>query len=221
MITPFGHLLVQWQQLIVLISIASMVLSAFSSIGQSNIKRLMAYSSIGHVGYILVGLAAGTEIGVRGVLIYLVSYVFTVSGMFACIIGMRRKGRSVERIADLGGLSKTDPGMAASLSIFLFSTAGIPPFAGFLGKYFIFGAAVNAGLWTLAVIGILTSAVSAFYYLRIIKVMYFDPQEAAFDARPPALTLVAGISAAFTTLFIIFPAPIVAAASNAAKVIFG
>jgi NADH-quinone oxidoreductase subunit N len=221
MITPFGHLLVQWQQLIVLISICSMVLSAFSSIGQSNIKRLMAYSSIGHVGYILVGLAAGTEIGVRGVLIYLVSYVFTVSGMFACIIGMRRKGRSVERIADLGGLSKTDPGMAASLSIFLFSTAGIPPFAGFLGKYFIFGAAVNSGLWALAVIGILTSAVSAFYYLRIIKVMYFDPQELAFDARPPALTLVAGISAAFTTLFFVFPAPIVAAASNAAKVIFG
>ncbi len=221
MISPFGHLLAQWQQLVVLISIASMVLGALAAIGQGNIKRLMAYSSIGHMGYILVGLAAGTELGVRGVLIYLVTYVFTNAGMFACIVAMRRRGRAVERIADLGGLGKTDPGMAAALTIFLFSMAGIPPFAGFIGKYFVFVAAVNTGLWTLAVIGMVASAISAFYYIRIIKVMYFDAPEAAFDLRPSSLSVVAGAGALFTTAFFIFPAPVVAAAAAAAKVLFG
>ena len=221
MITPFGHLVGQWQQLIVLVSIASMMLGALAAIGQGNIKRLMAYSSIGHMGYILVGLAAGTEIGVRGVLIYLVSYVFTNAGMFACIISMRRRGRAVERIADLGGLYKSDPGMAAALTIFLFSMAGIPPFAGFIGKYFVFVAAVNSGLWTLAVLGMLASAISAYYYIRIIKVMYFDAPEAAFDARPYSLSMVAGGGAIFTLVFFIFPAPVVAAAAAAAKVLFG
>jgi len=221
MISPFGHLIGQWQQLLVLISLGSMILGAFAAIGQGNIKRLMAYSSIGHVGYILVGLAAGTAIGVRGVLIYLVSYIFTSAGMFACILSMRRKGQAVERIGDLAGLSKTDPGMAAALTIFLFSMAGIPPFAGFIGKYFVFVAAVNAGLWTLAVVGMAASTISAFYYIRVIKVMYFDAAAPAFDARPASLTVVAGAGALFTTFFFVFPAPIVAAATVAAKVIFG
>jgi len=221
MITPFGHMVGQWQQLLVLISIGSMVLGAFAAIGQGNIKRLMAYSSIGHVGYILVGLAAGTEIGVRGVLIYLVSYIFTSAGMFACILAMRRKGLMVERIADLAGLSKADPGMAAALTIFLFSMAGIPPFAGFIGKYFVFIAAVNAGMWTLAVIGMACSAISCFFYIRVIKVMYFDAAAPAFDARPASLSVVAGAGALFTTFFFIFPAPFVTAATVAAKAIFG
>jgi NADH-quinone oxidoreductase subunit N len=221
MFSPFGHLLAQWQSVLILISIASMVLGAFAAMGQGNIKRLMAYSSIGHMGYLLVGIAAGSVIGLRGILIYLVSYVFTNAGMFACIIGMRRGGRSVERIADLGGLGKTNPGMAAALTIFLFSMAGIPPFAGFIGKYFVFIAAVNSGLWTLAIIGMAASAVSAFYYIRIIKVMYFDAAAPAFDARPASLSLVAGVGAIFTTLFFIFPAPIVSAAGAAAKAIFG
>jgi NADH-quinone oxidoreductase subunit N len=150
-----------------------------------------------------------------------VSYVFTNAGMFACIVAMRRKGRAVERIADLGGLYKSDPGMAAALTVFLFSMAGIPPFAGFIGKYFVFVAAVNAGLWTLAVIGMAASAISAFYYIRIIKVMYFDAPEAAFDARPSSLSVVAGAGAIFTTVFFVFPAPVVAAAEAAAKVLFG
>ena len=221
LITPFGHLVGQWQPLIILVSIGSMVLGALAAIGQSNIKRLMAYSSIGHVGYILVGLAAGTEIGVRGVLIYLVSYIFTSAGMFACILSMRRKGLMVERIADLAGLSKADPGMAAALTIFLFSMAGIPPFAGFIGKYFVFIAAVNAGMWTLAVVGMIASAISCFFYIRVIKVMYFDPAAPAFDARPASLSVVAGAGALFTTFFFIFPAPFVAAATVAAKAIFG
>ncbi len=221
MISPFGHLLVQWQQLIVLISMASMVLGALAAIGQGNIKRLMAYSSIGHMGYLLVGLAAGTPDGVRGVLIYLVTYIFTSAGMFACIIAMRRKGRAVERIADLGGLWKSDPGMALAITIFLFSMAGIPPFSGFIGKYFIFGAALQAHLVTLAVVGVTASAVSAFYYIRVIKVMYFDTPEPAFDTRPASLSIVAGAGALFTLVFFIFPAPVVSAAQAAAQVIFG
>jgi NADH-quinone oxidoreductase subunit N len=221
LISPFGHLVGQWQQLIVLVSMASMVLGALAAIGQGNIKRLMAYSSIGHMGYLLVGLAAGTQNGVRGVLIYLLTYVFTNAGMFACIIAMRRKGRAVERIADLGGLSKSDPGMAAAITIFLFSMAGIPPFSGFIGKYFIFGAAIQANLVTLAVVGMAASAVSAFYYIRIIKVMYFDAAEPAFDMRPPSLSIVAGAGALFTLVFFLFPAPVVAAAEAAAKGLFG
>lgn len=221
MTSPFGHLLAQWQSVLVLISIFSMVLGAFAAIGQGNIKRLMAYSSIGHMGYLLVGLAAGTQIGLRGILVYMVSYVFTNAGMFACITGMRRGGRAVERIADLGGLSKTDPGMAAALTIFLFSMAGIPPFAGFIGKYFVFVAAVNSGLWTLALLGMAASAVSAFYYIRIIKVMYFDAAAPAFDARPASISIVAGLGAVFTTVFFIFPAGVISAAEAASKAIFG
>jgi NADH-quinone oxidoreductase subunit N len=221
MTSPFVHLLAQWQEVIVIISILSMVLGAFAALGQGNIKRLMAYSSIGHMGYLLVGLASGNQFGVRGILIYLFAYVFTNIGMFACIIGMRRNGVAVERIADLGGLGKTSPGMAAALTIFLFSVAGIPPFAGFIGKYFVFYAAVNAHLWTLAIVGMGASAVSAFYYIRIIKVMYFDSTTVELDARAPGIGVVAGLGALFTTAFFLFPAPVVAAADAAAKAIFG
>ncbi len=221
MATPFGHLLAQWQQLILLVSIASMLLGSLAAIGQSNIKRLMAYSSIGHMGYALIGLAAGTPSGVRGVLIYLVTYVFMNAGTFACIIAMRRRGRSVEGISDLAGLARTDPAMALVLAIFMFSMAGIPPFAGFWGKYFIFTSAVQGGLWTLAVIGVLTSVIGAFYYIRIIKVMYFDAPAEAFDTRPTSLSFVAAVGGVFTTFFFIFPAPLVGAAEAAAKVLFG
>jgi NADH-quinone oxidoreductase subunit N len=221
MVSPFGHLLAQWQQLIVLVSIASMLLGSLAAIGQRNIKRLMAYSSIGHMGYALIGLAAGTAVGIRGVLIYLVTYVFMNAGTFACIIAMRRRGRSLEQISDLSGLSRTDPGLALALAVFMFSMAGIPPFTGFWGKYFIFAAAVNVGLWPLAVIGVLTSVIGAFYYIRIIKVMYFDDAAEAFDPRPASLSVVAGASAVFTTLFFLFPAPLVGAAEAAAKVLFG
>ena len=214
---PFGAMLGQWQQLIVLVAIASMLLGSLAAIGQGNIKRLMAYSSIGHMGYALIGLAAGTTTGVRGVLIYLVTYVFMNAGTFACILAMRRRGRSVEAISDLGGLGKTDPGLALALTVFMLSMAGIPPFSGFWGKYFIFTAAVQQGMWVLAVIGVLTSVIGAFYYIRIIKVMYFDAAEPAFDARPASITVVAGASALFTSLFFIFPAPLVAAAEAAAK----
>ena len=134
----------------------------------------MAYSSIGHMGYALIGLAAGSQAGLRGVLIYMLTYVFMTAGTFACILAMRRRGRMLEQISDLAGLSRTDPGLAVAFAIFMFSMAGIPPFAGFWGKYFIFTSAVQSGLWTLAVIGVLTSVIGAFYYIRIIKVIYFD-----------------------------------------------
>jgi NADH-quinone oxidoreductase subunit N len=221
MATPFGHLLGEWQQLIVLVSIASMLLGSLAAIGQRNIKRLMAYSSIGHMGYVLIGLAAGTPNGIRGVLIYLVTYVFMNAGTFACIIAMRRRGRMLEGVSDLAGLGRTDPALALALTVFMFSMAGIPPFSGFWGKYFIFTAAVQQGMWALAVIGVLTSVIGAFYYIRIIKVMYFDAPEPAFDARPGSLSLVVAASGLFTTFFFVYPAPLVTAAEAAAKVLFG
>ena len=217
MATPFGHLLVQWQQVIILVSILSMMLGAFAAIGQRNIKRLMAYSSIGHMGYALIGLAAGSEAGLRGVLIYMLMYVFMTAGTFACILAMRRRGRMLEQISDLSGLARTDPGLALAFAVFMFSMAGIPPFTGFFGKYFIFTSAVQSGLWTLAVIGVLTSVVGAFYYIRIIKVIYFDAAAPGFDQRPASLSVVAAASALFTTFFFVLPAPFVAAADAAAK----
>jgi len=219
--TPFGHLLGSWQQLIILVSLASMILGALAAIGQTNIKRLMAYSSIGHMGYALIGLAAGTEAGIRGVLIYLTTYVFMSAGAFACIIAMRRNGKPVERIADLGGLARTDLLLATLLAIFMFSMAGVPPMAGFFGKLYVFLSAVQAGMWTLAVIGVLTSVVGCFYYLRIIKVMFFDAAEPAFDRRPMSVSGVALATGAFTLLFFLVPAPFTGAAESAARILFG
>lgn len=220
MMTPFGALLAQWQSLVVIVSIASMLLGALAAIGQTNIKRLMAYSSIGHMGYALIGLAAGTAQGVQGVLIYMATYVIMNAGAFACIIAMRRKGRQLEDISDLAGLGGTDRALAAFMAIFMFSMAGIPPLAGFIGKLYVFLAAVQAGLWTLAVVGVLTSVIGAFYYLRIVKVMYFEDAGQPFDARAPSVSFVAGASALATVAFLAFSAPIIGAAEAAAKVLF-
>ncbi len=181
MLGPFGELIDEWRQIIWLISVASMILGALAAIAQTNIKRLMAYSSIGHVGYALMGLAAGTEAGAGGVMLYMAIYLVMNVGTFACILSMKVKDRMVENISDLAGLSKTRPGMALALMLFMFSMAGIPPLAGFFGKFFVFAAAIEAGLIYLAVIGALASVVSAFYYLRIIKVMYFDEGEEVLD----------------------------------------
>jgi NADH-quinone oxidoreductase subunit N len=173
MLGPFGHLLSQWQMLIEILSIISMILGALAAIGQTNFKRLLAYSSIGHMGYALIGLAAGTEAGVQATLIYLAIYIVMSFGTFACIIAMRRKGQYIETIADLAGLSTQNPLYALALAILMWSMAGIPPLSGFFGKLYVFSAAINAGLDTLAVIGVLTSVIGAYYYLRVIKVMYF------------------------------------------------
>jgi NADH-quinone oxidoreductase subunit N len=221
MATPFGHQLIAWQQLIVLMSIASMLLGSLAAIGQRSIKRLMAYSSIGHMGYALIGLAVGTSAGVRGVLVYLIVYVIMSAGTFACIIAMQRRGRALEQITDLSGLARTDPGLALAMAVFMFSMAGIPPLSGFFGKLYVFLAAVQGGMWALAIIGVLTSVIGAYYYLRVVKIMYFDAPVEAFDPRPTSLSFVAAASGLFTAFFFVFPAPFVGAAQAAAKVLFG
>ncbi|MBI1776890.1 MAG: NADH-quinone oxidoreductase subunit NuoN [Proteobacteria bacterium] len=221
MTAPFGLATQDWQPIIVLISIGSMLLGAFAAINQRNIKRLLAYSSIGHMGYALIGLAAGNEGGMRGVLIYMAIYVFMSAGTFACVLSMRRRGRLVEEITDLSGLSKTHPMMALGLAIFMFSMAGIPPLAGFFGKLYVFLAAIQAGQYTLAVIGVLSSVVGAYYYLRIVKVMYFDEPVDQLD-RPIARDLgwVQFGTAAVTLLFFVYPGPLFTYAEAAARALF-
>ena len=210
----------EWQQIVVFVSIASMALGAFAAIGQRNIKRLMAYSSIGHMGFALVGLAAGTPEGVQGVLIYMSIYVAMTLGTFACILSMRRDGVFVENISDLAGLARTSPTMAFFLAMLLFSLAGIPPLAGFFAKFYVFLAAIKAGLYTLAVIGVLSSVVGAFYYLTIVKVMYFDEPVKGFAKMPGLLALVLCVSGLINMLFFAYPAPLLGAASAAAKSLF-
>jgi NADH-quinone oxidoreductase subunit N len=222
MVGPFGELIEQWQQIIVVISILSMGLGAFAALVQTNIKRLMAYSSIGHMGYALVGVAAGNEAGTSGVLIYMSVYLFMNVGTFACILAMRQQGRLVEGINDLAGLSKSHPMMAVALLIFMFSMAGIPPLAGFFGKWFVFLAAIDAGLYTLAILGVIASVVSAFYYLRIVKIMYFDEASEPLDSAVPTdLRLVIYVSTAVTLLFFVVPSPVVEAAGAAAAALMG
>jgi NADH-quinone oxidoreductase subunit N len=218
--TSFASLVGAWQILVVIVSIASMVLGAFAAIGQTSMKRLMAYSSIGHMGYALIGLAVGTAAGVRGTLVYMAIYVFMTGGTLGCIMAMRRNGRSVEQISDLAGLASNDPALALAMAVFMFSLAGIPLMSGFFAKLYIFLASVQAGLWALAIIGVLTSVVGAFYYIRIIKVMYFDAPAERFDPRPASLSFVVAATGLFTGFFFLFPAPIVAAAQAAAGVLF-
>ena len=212
----------QWQQIVVFLAIASMVLGAFAAIGQTNIKRLMAYSSIGHMGYALVGVAAGTAEGVQGVLVYLAIYVAMTLGTFACVISMRRADGPVEDISALAGLSKTSPAMAYILAALLFSLAGIPPLAGFFAKFYVFLAAMKAGgaLYYLAIIGVVASVVGAYYYLRIVKIMFMDePAEGLAPVRPIAGVMMA-LAALFVVLYTVWPAPLVNAAGAAAKSLF-
>jgi NADH-quinone oxidoreductase subunit N len=218
--TSFASLVGAWQLLVVIVSIASMVLGALAAIGQTNIKRLMAYSSIGHMGYALIGLAVGTAAGVRGTLVYMAIYVFMTAGAFGCILAMRRHGRAVEQISDLAGLAANDPALALAWAVFMFSLAGIPLMSGFFAKLYIFLASVQAGLWTLAIIGVLTSVVSAYYYIRVVKVMYFDAPAERFDARPASLSFVVAATGLFTAFFFLFPASVVGAAQAAAGVLF-
>jgi NADH-quinone oxidoreductase subunit N len=214
---PFGDNVADWQQIIVVVSLGSMVLGAFAAIGQANIKRLMAYSGIGQIGYALVGLAAGTQAGVLAVLVYMSIYLAMVLGTFGCILMMRRQGRYVEAIADLSGLSRTRPMMALALAILMFSLAGIPPLAGFFAKLYVFMAAIAAGLWPLAVLAVLASVVGAYYYLRIVKIMYFDEPAEAFDPTPdPGLVGVAAVTSVLMVVFVIVPGPLLAAAQHAA-----
>jgi NADH-quinone oxidoreductase subunit N len=218
--TAFPTITVQWQQILVFVSIASMALGSFAAIGQTNIKRLLAYSSIGHMGFALVGLAAGTAEGVQGVLIYVAIYVAMTLGTFACVLSMKRSGGMVENISDLAGLARTQPMMAFFFAMLLFSLAGIPPLAGFFAKFYVFAAAVKAGLYMLAIIGVLMSVVGAYYYLAIIKVMYFDEPHKSFEPMPGEQALVLTVAGLFNLLFIAYPTPLLDAASTAAKSLF-
>lgn len=217
----FPHAAPAWQQIITFISIASMILGAFAAIGQRNIKRLLAYSSIGHIGFMLLGLASASEAGVTSVLIYMMIYMVMTLGAFALVLAMRAKdGTAIEQIEDLAGYARAQPLSAFMLAMLLFSLAGIPPLAGFFAKYFVFLAAIKAGLFTLAVIGVLSSVVGAYYYLRVVKLMYFDAPARDFAPIAGEQRLVLYLSGAFVLLFIIYPSVFVGAAAQAAHALF-
>jgi NADH-quinone oxidoreductase subunit N len=199
-----------------------MLLGGVAAIGQNNIKRLLAYSSIGNMGYALVGLAAASQDGVRAIMIYATIYMVMTIGAFAVVLMMKQRDRMVEQISDLSGLGDRQPMLALAMTIMMFSMAGIPPLAGFFGKLFIFQAAIGAGLYTLAILGVLASVIAAYYYLRIIKVMYFetaadDTIDKAEDGRLNALLLVSSL---LIVLFIVFPGPLLTSAAEAAQSLF-
>lgn len=219
-LTAFPGVTHDWQQIVAFVSIASMALGSFAAIGQKNIKRLMAYSSIGHMGFALVGLAAGTEQGAQGVLIYIAIYMVMTLGTFAIILTMRRNGQAVEQISDFAGLSRTNPALAFFFAMLLFSLAGIPPLAGFFAKWYVFVAAIQSGLFALAVLGVLSSVVGAFYYLSIVKTMYFDEPKGAVDPMAGELRAVLAVAGVLNLLYFVYPAPLVSAATVAAKSLF-
>lgn len=221
MVDPMLGVAEQWSQVVAMLAGISVVVGAFGALGQRNIKRLLAYSSIGHVGFALIGLAAATELGVRGMLIYTAIYLFMNLAAFACVMAMRRDGDPVEDIDDLAGASRTHPAMALALAAVLFSMAGIPPLAGFFGKLYVLQAAVAADLYILAIVGVLASVVSCFYYIRLIKVMYFDEASDQLDGPMPRdLGLVLGVATIVILLFIVVPGPIVSQATAAAQQLF-
>jgi NADH-quinone oxidoreductase subunit N len=219
-VMAFPGITSEWQQIVVFVSIASMALGSFAAIGQRNIKRLMAYSSIGHMGFALIGLAAGTAEGVQGVLVYMAIYVTMTLGVFAVILSMRRSTGMVETIDQLSGLARTHPATAFFMAMLLFSMAGIPPLAGFFAKFYVFLAAIKAGLYVLAVIGVITSVVGAYYYLVIVKLMYFDEPAENFYDMPYELRFVLAVCGLFNVLFFVYPGPLVGMASAAAHSLF-
>ena len=181
MLIPFGNILLEWQTIIIFISIASMILGAVAAIAQKNIKRLLAYSSIGHIGYALAGVATGAITGYQSAVIYISIYAVMNIGAFSCLYLMKQDGNYKENISDLSGISKKHPILAISFLIILFSLAGIPPLGGFFAKFYIFTSVIEQRMYTLAIIGLLTTVVSAFYYLKIIKTIYFDESAVIFD----------------------------------------
>jgi NADH-quinone oxidoreductase subunit N len=219
---PMHQMAAEWRQVIVFISVASMLWGAFAGLVQPNLKRLLAYSSIANVGYLLVGIAVGGRSGVQAILIYSAIYALNTLGVFAVVLCLRRDGKAVQSITDLSGLSKTNPIIALAMTVLMFSMAGVPPMAGFFGKYFMFLAAVDAGLLPLAIIGVLASVVTAYYYLRIIKVMYFDDSGAALDPMPDwGVKSVLGIASVSMISITCAPALLVEQALKAARGFLG
>jgi len=218
MLEAFPGALPEWRQIVAFVSVLSMFLGAVAAIGQTNIKRLMAYSSISHMGYALIGIAAGTAQGIQGVLIYLAIYVITNAGVFVCILAMRRGTEMIETIPDLAGLARTNPRLALAFAILFISLAGIPPFAGFFAKFYVFLAAIETHLFGLAILGVLASVIGAYYYLRIVKIIYFDEPAPAFEpAMGARLGVIAAGSSLFNLFFVIMASPLVNWSIAAAK----
>ena len=220
-VAPFPGMMHQWQQIVVVVSMLSTILGAVAAIGQTNIKRLLAYSSIGHAGYALLGLAAGTQLGIQGMLVYLAYYLLTNLGMFACVSAMRRDGEPVEDIRQLAGLSRTQPWFAFAMGALTLSLAGLPPLAGIFAKLYVFGAAIQAHLYVPAIVNIVASVAGAFYYLRILQIMYFDDQVRGFDRGIGGGTHAIMWGTSFVSMFfVVVPAPLILLAGSAAHALF-
>ena len=203
---PFFNVINEWQIIIIFLSIASMVFGAIAAIGQKNLKRLIAYSSIGHMGYVLAGLSVGTNEGIQSSVSYISIYLIMNLGLFSCLFMMKRNNRYYENIDDLSGLSKNHPLISFSLLIILFSLAGIPPMAGFFAKFYVFASVIKQEMYFLAIIGLLATVISAFYYLRIIKIIYFDPEREKYDSdHSIGLKISLTLSTLLILLYFIFP----------------
>ena len=212
---PFLNLIDQWQTILIFLSIASMLFGAIAAIGQTNLKRLIAYSSIGHVGYTLAGVATGSNEGIQSSVIYISIYVLMNLGLFSCLLMMKRNNEYYEKIDDLAGLSKNHPLLSISLLIILFSLAGIPPLAGFFAKFYIFKAVIEQSMYFLAIVGLLSTVIAAFYYLRIIKIIYFDEEKEKYDRDHSFwLKFSLSLSTVFILLYFIFPSQIIEAVSR-------
>ena len=212
---PFINLVDQWQMIIIFISLASMILGAVAAIGQTNLKRLMAYSAIGHMGYALAGLATGSNEGIQSTVIYLSIYLLMNLGIFSCIFMMKRKDIFYEDIQDLSGLSKNHPIISVCLLVLLFSLAGIPPLAGFFAKFYVFMAVIKVEMYTLAIIGLITTVISAFYYLRIIKIIYFDDPKEIFEIDQNfGLKVSLFLSTIIILIYFIYPSLLIDMVSN-------
>ena len=206
MFIPFSNILTEWQTIIIFISIASMILGAVAAIGQTNIKRLLAYSSIGHIGYALAGVATGNVSGYQSAIVYISIYVVMNIGIFSCLYLLKKDGEYKENISDLSGISKKYPLLAISFLIILFSLAGIPPLGGFFAKFYIFSAVLEQKMYSLAIIGLLTTVISAVYYLKIIKTIYFDDSAITFDAvKNKKAQASIFISCSFLVTFFLYP----------------
>ncbi len=212
---PFLNLIDQWQMILIFLSIASMLFGAIAAIGQTNLKRLVAYSSIGHVGYALAGLATGTNDGIQSSVIYITIYILMNLGLFSCLLMMKRNNEYYEEIDDLSGLSKNHPLLSISLLVILFSLAGIPPLAGFFAKFYIFKSVLEQSMYFLAIVGLLSTVVAAFYYLRIIKIMYFDKEKEKYDTDHSLwLKLSLTISTLLILIYFIFPSQLIEVVSR-------
>lgn len=221
MLTAFKPWAIILEPILMIIAVLSMYVGAFAALRQTDIKRLMAYSSIGHVGYILIAIMVGTEEAVHAVLLYLGIYMVTIIGVFACILRMRRAGKPHEQISDLSGIAKTHPFMAFAMGVFMLSLAGIPPLAGFFGKFYIFISAIQSGYYILALLGVIASVVSAFYYIRVIKIIYFDEVEVPIEkACSREVRFVANVASLLVLLFFLYPGKFVLLTSKVAHTMF-